>query len=504
MGNRTEDDLTFCPQSGGCVILKDSYTREISELLADRVMENYCKVPYVVINELHRSKMDANREKPEATFNDTVAMRAWDAFHDFILYAQERIQSQFGTVMNEKGIEGIRGLLFDVHGYAGFDWNATNGGSFTQWGYRLSKNTLDQDIYCPVDDRSSGTIGTLTHARDMASVGESLECLVRGPKSLGQRFNDMLPLQSYEGTPYDLCGAGLPSFDFQNPKDIASDPTYCNDNDGVCHYYSGGYDVRVHERMDWWMDPDFSGIHINTVQAELPRCIRFATDASIRDEVHLETADKLSISLCSFMHELYGNDVCGSVEGTYSPSPSGSPSSRPTVSSPPSELPSSQPSSSLLPSSFPSSDPSQTSPSTQPSALLLSPSFIPSTQPSSSPISLDPCSFILKRQKCGKAVGCTWKRGQCQSCSGIVEMISCIEATGCVWMSTTKSSTSSSENQNDDGQCNSCFDLTQKRLCKSTTGCTWKRAQCNSCAVINTQKVCERASGCYWINGKCN
>ncbi len=44
-GNRTEDDLTFCPHPGGCIILKDSYTREISNLIADRVKENYCKVP---------------------------------------------------------------------------------------------------------------------------------------------------------------------------------------------------------------------------------------------------------------------------------------------------------------------------------------------------------------------------------------------------------------------------------------------------------------------------
>ncbi len=98
--NRTEDDLTFCPRPGGCII----YSRT---------------VPYVVIYELHQSKMDANRDQPEATFNDTIAMGAWDAFHNFILYAQERIQSQFGTIMNEKGVEGIRGLLFDVHGYAG-------------------------------------------------------------------------------------------------------------------------------------------------------------------------------------------------------------------------------------------------------------------------------------------------------------------------------------------------------------------------------------------------
>lgn len=252
--------------------------------------------------------------------------------------------------------------------------------------------------------------------------------------------------------------------------------------------------MRVHERMDWKMDPNFSGIHMNTVQAELPRCIRFATDKSLRDEIHRQTADKLSISLCSFMYDLYGNDVCGSIEETYSPSPSGSPSSQPTLSSSPSAVPSPQLSSSSSPS---------TKPSTQPSApSSSSPSLCPSTQkPSVSPTItlLDPCSIIQKRKKCGKSVGCTWQKGQCQSCSGIIEKINCIEATGCAWSSTTSSKSS----ENDGQSCDSCSNFAQKRRCKTSMGCAWKRGQCNSCAVFNKQKGCDRASGCSWINGNC-
>lgn len=47
---------------------------------------------------------------------------------------------------------------------------------------------------------------------------------------------------------------------------------------------------------------------MNTVQAELPRCLRWATDES-RDTVHDEVANNLSIVLCSFLRDLFGADA---------------------------------------------------------------------------------------------------------------------------------------------------------------------------------------------------
>lgn len=300
IGDRTTSDPTYCDPT--CVITKDSYTKEISELLTQKMIDNYCQVPYVIINELHRSKLDANREEPEATFNDPVAIIAWHAFHSFVADAQTLVSNKFGTVVNTEGIEGIKGLLFDAHGYAGTDWE-TDGGKFIQWGYRLSTTTMDQ-VNGILDDNhsSSSTIGSLTHARHLP--GESIECLVRGPKSLGQRLNGMLPLDSS----VEMCGAGLPSYDYQNPIEIVSDPQYCSaaSSSGDCHYYSGGVDIRIHERMDWDSDPNFTGIHMNAVQAEMPRCIRFAGGTSeSRAVVHGDLANKLSIALYSFISDLY-------------------------------------------------------------------------------------------------------------------------------------------------------------------------------------------------------
>lgn len=280
---------------GSCVVSKDSYTKEIALELGQKLIDNYCKVPYVVINHLHRSKLDANREIGEAAQGDPIAESAWLEFHDFIQEAQTKILSKHGEVVNTKSEVAIKGLLLDVHGYAGTDFVPTAGSPFIQWGYRMSKTSLDPNEYCKLDSRSQGTIGTYTHARFMPD--QSLECLVRGPNSLGSRVASMMPIAGAS----DSCGLGLPSFEFPSPKETTNDPDYCDDI--PCHYYSGGYDVNVHEHLYW---DSKSGNMMNTVQMELPRCIRFADGTrSGRKETHNSFADKLSIALCSFMKDLF-------------------------------------------------------------------------------------------------------------------------------------------------------------------------------------------------------
>ena len=72
-------------------------------------------------------------------------------------------------------------------------------------------------------------------------------------------------------------------------------------NPDECHYYSGGYDVKVHERIEWDDEGNLSGDHFNAIQAELPRCIRFG-GTSVREDF----ADKLSVATMSFLRDLYG------------------------------------------------------------------------------------------------------------------------------------------------------------------------------------------------------
>jgi hypothetical protein len=255
-----------------------------------------------VINHLHRSKLDANREVNEAAHGDPTSMEAWTKFHTFINDAQLNLRGHFGTstVTSSTGSKktGIHALLLDMHGYAGTDWHE-DGSPLIQWGYRFSDNSLE---YCPLDSRSKYSIGTMTHGRWMD--GHSYECLVRGPGSLASRLSGLLDASG--GLTSDaLCGHGTPSNEYPSPQELANDPDFCADmndpNPDECHYYSGGYDVMVHERMDWEDDGDLSGDHFNAVQAELPRCIRFGGD-SVRENF----ADKLSVAVMSFLRDLYG------------------------------------------------------------------------------------------------------------------------------------------------------------------------------------------------------
>lgn len=118
--DRTTDHAS-CP-SNGCRISGTSgmNTVEISEQLQNRFIFNYCRVPFVVINHLHRKKMDANSEIEEAAQGNAIAEEAWFQFHNFTNYAQTLLQTHFGTidVSTSAGINisGTRALLIDMQG----------------------------------------------------------------------------------------------------------------------------------------------------------------------------------------------------------------------------------------------------------------------------------------------------------------------------------------------------------------------------------------------------
>ena len=291
---------------------KDSYTLEIAEETADAVIDNYCQIPYLVKNNLHRSRMDANREIEEAAMNNDLAEEAWWAFHNFIQYAQLNITEIFGNVTNLQGTTGVPGLLVDFHGYTGYGWDSA-GSPHIQWGYRYGSTSLNS--LCPLDNHQYSTAGSMSFGSGM--LGHSNECLVRGPLSLGERLNDQLPISSWAPNE-DVCGTGLPSLSLPDPVDAANDDTICTNDAGSydCSYYSGGYITQKHEHVNWNDDlpsiPEMDGVLMNTVQAEFPRCLRFASGSNSRRKVHPALADKLSKAMCSFVHDLFPTlQLCG-------------------------------------------------------------------------------------------------------------------------------------------------------------------------------------------------
>lgn len=307
ISDRNREDPSYCPPNG-CSTDKSSYTIEIAMEMADQLIKNYCRVPYIVINRLHRSKLDANREVREATHGDPIAEKAWETFHKYIADAQLLMRAQLGTATGTTSLAGIRGILVDLQGYSGYDWDSSDGAPLIHWGYGMDAETsLDPDQYCPLDTRFSGNVGTFSHAGKLG--GQTLECLVRGPKSLGARVNAQLPLPS---SPNGFCGTSLPSYEYPSPLELENDSAWCEsisaDSEESCQYFVGSYNAKHHNHLDW---ENLQGTLMNTVTMNLPRCLRFAGDRESRSQIHSEIAAVLSISLCSFLEELFpGANTC--------------------------------------------------------------------------------------------------------------------------------------------------------------------------------------------------
>lgn len=202
-------------------ILKDTYTQEIALLLAERLGNLTGKQPHVVLNHLHRVKLDTNREKDEATFDVVDAKAAYDEFHWFIGQAKSSI-SQVG--------DG-NGLLLDIHGQSHPE-------EMTELGYMVIKDRLNGvDGKVPVAQYSS--------IRSLANrVNIDFESLLRGDNSLGHYLQD----NGHNTVPSPV-----------NPKP------------GSAQYFTGGHIIKTHGSR--------YGGEIDAIQVEIPKPMRNSNEA---------------------------------------------------------------------------------------------------------------------------------------------------------------------------------------------------------------------------------
>lgn len=84
---------------------RDLRTREISEGVAQLLLDLCGEAPYVVIADFHRKYIDANRE-PKCAFEDARAKEFYDEYHIAIRSFVSEIRAENGGL----------GLLFDIHG----------------------------------------------------------------------------------------------------------------------------------------------------------------------------------------------------------------------------------------------------------------------------------------------------------------------------------------------------------------------------------------------------
>jgi hypothetical protein len=156
--------------------------------------------PHVVINHLHRKKLDANRDVVEAACGDPEAETAWNEFHDFLNVAKD-------AVLRETG----KGWYMDMHGH-GHDIQRL------ELGYQLRGTQLDL---------SDATLDATKAYEDTASfktmsefdTAYSLSGLLRGSTSLGTLY----------------ANHGFPSIPSSSDPSPQGDP-----------YFRGGYNSARH------------------------------------------------------------------------------------------------------------------------------------------------------------------------------------------------------------------------------------------------------------------
>ncbi len=81
-------------------------TQEVARAFGQTLFDRTGRRPHIVINRLHRIKLDANREIGEAAQGNATAETAWREFHEFIEAAKDAVFDDFG-----------RGLYIDLHGH---------------------------------------------------------------------------------------------------------------------------------------------------------------------------------------------------------------------------------------------------------------------------------------------------------------------------------------------------------------------------------------------------
>lgn len=224
---------------------QDKGTRELTLDLADALEDLTGQRPIVVINNLHRRKLDANREIVEAAEGDPRAEAAWEDYHSAIAAAREEVVDRHEA-----------GLFLDVHGH-------DHPNDWLELGYLLDNDDLAAS---DADLDGAGFEGTTSITELVDRSGQPLSALVRGEASFGARM---------EARGY----ASVPSPGTPGPGDEA--------------FYDGGYNTEQYGSLD--------GGTVSGFQLEYAGDMR--EPAAVREQTAADTAE----ALVSWMREVYGD-----------------------------------------------------------------------------------------------------------------------------------------------------------------------------------------------------
>jgi hypothetical protein len=176
----------------------DYRSQENAREVAAYIKQVTGKQPHLIINHLHRSKLDANRPIEDAAQGDPWAEQAWSEFQGFIEAAKASVTTQCG-----------KGAYFDLHTHA-------DEARWVQLGFGLMAIHLDRsdEMLDSSKQKNRSTVKSLAYTE-----GVYFPEIIRGQTSLG----GLLQAQGYPSTP---------------------SPTYPVPD--LAHYYNGGYNVFRH------------------------------------------------------------------------------------------------------------------------------------------------------------------------------------------------------------------------------------------------------------------
>ena len=178
--------LCRCPVD----IVKDKFTQELTMAVRDKIYDLTGRYPHVILNDLHRRKLDANRDLYTAALGVPEMEAAWTEYHRYLYQA--------------KAVVG-RGLYCDIHRHS----------HPTQWvelGYLIPGPNLDSGDF----NAGNSSIRNLA-ANSIDRI--TFEELLRGPRSFGS---------------------------FLNQFDYPVVPSPENPGPDGEPFYSGGYNTRQH------------------------------------------------------------------------------------------------------------------------------------------------------------------------------------------------------------------------------------------------------------------
>jgi len=182
------------------VTTRDLNTQELARAFASALFDRTGRRAHIIINRLHRNRLDANREIVEAAQGDVFGEWAWAEYHGFIEAAKQSVDEQYGS-----------GLYIDLHGH-GHDIQRL------ELGYLLAAS----DLELPDNLLDDPDLVNRSSIRALAAAVGFVE-LVRGATSLGGL----------------LAQEGFPTV----PSPAQPDP-------GGAPYFTGGYSTARHGSRD--------------------------------------------------------------------------------------------------------------------------------------------------------------------------------------------------------------------------------------------------------------